>query len=73
MKPIVFVKAAMSLDGKIATKTGESQWISNEASRAYVHGLRAEYAAICVGVKTVIQDDPDHCFNTHTNGRIFRS
>ena len=58
MKPIVFVKAAMSLDGKIATKTGESQWISNEASRAYVHGLRAEYAAICVGVETVIQDDP---------------
>ena len=54
MKPIVFVKAAMSLDGKIATKTGESQWISNEASRAYVHGLRAEYAAICVGVETVI-------------------
>lgn len=58
MKPIIFVKAAMSLDGKIATKTGESQWISNEASRAYVHGLRAEYAAICVGVETVIQDDP---------------
>lgn len=48
----------MSLDGKIATKTGESQWISNEASRAYVHGLRAAYAAICVGVETVIQDDP---------------
>ena len=58
MKPHVFVKAAMSLDGKIATKTGESQWISNEASRAYVHGLRAAYAAICVGVETVIQDDP---------------
>ena len=58
MKPSVFVKAAMSLDGKIATKTGESQWISNETSRAYVHGLRAEYAAIGVGVETVIQDDP---------------
>lgn len=58
MKPKVFIKAAMSLDGKIATKTGESQWISNEASRAYVHGLRAAYAAICVGVETVIQDDP---------------
>ncbi len=58
MKPKIFVKAAMSLDGKIATKTGDSQWISNEASRAYVHGLRAAYAAICVGVETVIQDDP---------------
>lgn len=58
MKPIVFVKAAMSLDGKIATKSGESQWISNEKSRAYVHQLRAEYDAICVGVQTVILDNP---------------
>ncbi len=58
MKPIVFVKAAISLDGKIATKTGESQWISNVKSRAYVHQLRAEYEAICVGVQTVILDNP---------------
>lgn len=58
MKPIVFVKAAMSLDGKIATKTGESQWISNEKSRAYVHHLRSEYDAILVGVQTVILDNP---------------
>jgi len=58
MKPIVFVKAAISLDGKIATKTGESQWISNVKSRDYVHQLRAEYDAICVGVQTVILDNP---------------
>jgi len=58
MKPIVFIKAAMSLDGKIATKTGESQWISNAKSRAYVHQLRSEYDAICVGVQTVILDNP---------------
>jgi len=58
MKPIVFIKAAMSLDGKIATKTGESQWISNTKSREYVHQLRAEYDAICVGVQTVILDNP---------------
>ena len=58
MKPFVFIKAAISLDGKIATKTGESQWISNEKSRAYVHQLRAEYDAICVGVQTVILDNP---------------
>lgn len=58
MKPMIFVKAAMSLDGKIATKTGESQWISNEKSRKYVHQLRAEYDAICVGVQTVILDNP---------------
>lgn len=55
---MIFVKAAMSLDGKIATKTGESQWISNEKSRAYVHQLRAKYDAICVGVQTVILDNP---------------
>jgi diaminohydroxyphosphoribosylaminopyrimidine deaminase / 5-amino-6-(5-phosphoribosylamino)uracil reductase len=58
MKPIVFIKAAMSLDGKIATKTGESQWISNEKSRHYVHELRAAYDAICVGVQTVKLDNP---------------
>ena len=58
MKPIVFIKAAMSLDGKIATKTGESQWISNVKSRAYVHELRSQYDAICVGVQTVILDNP---------------
>lgn len=58
MKPYVFIKAAMSLDGKIATKTGESQWISNAKSRAYVHQLRSEYDAICVGVQTVILDNP---------------
>lgn len=58
MKPFVFIKAAMSLDGKIATKTGESQWISNEKSREYVHQLRSEYDAICVGVQTVILDNP---------------
>jgi diaminohydroxyphosphoribosylaminopyrimidine deaminase/5-amino-6-(5-phosphoribosylamino)uracil reductase len=58
MKPTVFIKAAMSLDGKIATKTGESQWISNAKSREYVHQLRAEYDAICVGVQTVIMDNP---------------
>lgn len=58
MKPFVFIKAAMSLDGKIATKIGESQWISNEKSREYVHQLRSEYDAICVGVQTVILDNP---------------
>lgn len=58
MKPKVLIKAAISLDGKIATNTGESQWISNEKSRAYVHHLRLEYEAICVGVQTVILDNP---------------
>lgn len=57
-KPFVLIKAAISLDGKIATKTGDSQWISNEKSRAYVHQLRAQYDSILVGANTVIQDDP---------------
>lgn len=57
-KPLVLIKAAISLDGKIATKTGESQWISNAKSRAYVHILRSQYDAILVGAETVIKDNP---------------
>ena len=56
--PFVIGKFAMSLDGKIATKTGESRWISGEQSRRYVHTLRSQVAAIMVGVDTVIRDDP---------------
>ncbi len=56
--PFVTGKFAMSLDGKIATKTGESRWISGEQSRRYVHTLRSQVAAIMVGVDTVIRDDP---------------
>ena len=56
--PFVIAKFAMSLDGKIATHTGESQWISNELSRAYAHLLRSQCDAIMVGVGTVIKDNP---------------
>jgi len=56
--PFVTVKFAMSLDGKIATRTGESKWISGEQSREYVHQLRRAVDAIMVGVNTVIADDP---------------
>lgn len=56
--PYVFLKAAMSLDGKIATRTGESQWISGEESRALSHRWRSEYQSIAVGSGTVIIDDP---------------
>lgn len=56
--PFVIGKFAMSLDGKIATKTGESRWISGEQSRRYVHTLRSQVAAIMVGVDTIIRDDP---------------
>ncbi len=56
--PFVIAKFAMSLDGKIATKSGYSKWISNEESRKYVHTLRHCADAIMVGVNTVITDDP---------------
>ncbi|MHB1002686.1 MAG: bifunctional diaminohydroxyphosphoribosylaminopyrimidine deaminase/5-amino-6-(5-phosphoribosylamino)uracil reductase RibD [Thermoleophilia bacterium] len=56
--PFVLFKSAMSLDGKIATGTGDSQWISGEASRELVHGLRSEYDAIAVGSGTAAADDP---------------
>ncbi|MDD4876680.1 MAG: bifunctional diaminohydroxyphosphoribosylaminopyrimidine deaminase/5-amino-6-(5-phosphoribosylamino)uracil reductase RibD [Dehalococcoidales bacterium] len=56
--PFVTVKYAMSLDGKIATKSGDSKWISGEASRKYVHNLRCVSDALMVGVNTVIFDNP---------------
>lgn len=56
--PYVTVKAAMSLDGKIATRTGESKWITGEKSRAYSMKLRVGSDAILVGVNTVLLDDP---------------
>ena len=57
-QPFVILKSAMSLDGKIATVTGESHWISSEASRLEGHEIRDTVDAILVGVKTVISDDP---------------
>jgi len=56
--PYVLMKTAMTLDGKIASKTGDSRWVSNEKSRARVHQLRNELAGIMVGVDTVLADDP---------------
>lgn len=56
--PFVAVKVAMSLDGKNATKTGESKWITSQTSRKLVKKLRAGYDAILVGKNTVLQDNP---------------
>lgn len=57
-RPWVIMKAAMSLDGKIATAGGESQWITGERSRKTAHRLRAEVNAVLVGSGTLLADDP---------------
>lgn len=56
--PYVVLKFAMTLDGKIATRTGASKWITGEAARNHVHQLRSRYAGILAGIGTVLADDP---------------
>jgi len=56
--PLVTLKAAISLDGKVATRSGDSRWISSQESRNYVHRLRAGMDAVMTGIGTVLKDDP---------------
>lgn len=56
--PFVHLKTACSLDGRIATRTGDSKWITGEAARAASQAMRHEYDAILVGIGTVLADDP---------------
>jgi diaminohydroxyphosphoribosylaminopyrimidine deaminase/5-amino-6-(5-phosphoribosylamino)uracil reductase len=57
-RPWVLFKSAMTLDGKVATRTGDSQWISGEDSRALAHEWRASVDAVVVGIGTALADDP---------------
>jgi len=57
-RPLVILKSALSLDGRVATAGGDSRWISGEASRALAHRWRAECDAVCVGIGTALADDP---------------
>ncbi|WP_296167676.1 RibD family protein [uncultured Brevundimonas sp.] len=66
----VVLKMATSLDGRIATATGESKWITGEAARSHGHWLRDVCNAIVVGVETVLADDPDLTFRNPWNDRL---
>jgi len=58
-RPFVMIKVAMSADGRIATKTGDSKYITSREARAYVHQLRTEVDAVMVGLNTVLRDNPE--------------
>src|SRR4051794_20830081 len=57
-RPLVIMKSAITLDGRVATAGGDSQWISSEDSRLLAHRWRAESDAVCVGIGTALADDP---------------
>ncbi|HEY7676681.1 MAG TPA: bifunctional diaminohydroxyphosphoribosylaminopyrimidine deaminase/5-amino-6-(5-phosphoribosylamino)uracil reductase RibD, partial [Candidatus Methylomirabilis sp.] len=57
-RPLGILKAGMSLDGKIATRTGDARWITGEPARRRAHQMRAEVDAILIGAETALRDDP---------------
>ncbi len=67
--PFVIAKAAMSADGKIATRTGDSKWITSDQARREAHALRGRVDAIMVGARTVVRDDPQLTLRHGVRGR----
>lgn len=66
-RPFVALKFAMSLDGKLATRTGDSKWITGEEARKFARNLRGAHQGVLVGVNTVIRDNPN--LGTRTKGK----
>jgi diaminohydroxyphosphoribosylaminopyrimidine deaminase / 5-amino-6-(5-phosphoribosylamino)uracil reductase len=71
-RPFTIVKCAATLDGHIATKTGDSKWVSGEESRQFVHRLRHAVDAIMVGVNTVEKDDPSLTARIAATSKTFK-
>ncbi len=71
-KPFVTLKLALALDGRIATRTGSSRWITGKRARRVVHRLRFEHDAILVGSRTVAQDDPSLNVRGRRKNRIVK-
>ncbi len=66
-RPFVILKSAMTMDGKISSRTGDSKWITSELSRSLVHELRSDSDAVLVGCNTIIKDNPQ--LTTHGKGK----
>ena len=67
-RPWVLFKAAVTLDGKVATATGDSKWISSESSRVIAHAWRSQVDAVAVGIGTALVDDPQLTSRLHEGG-----